>query len=215
MSGADGVELDIQATRDGEVIVFHDPDGLRVANDKRVVKECAMGELTEWDVGSWKNALFARERIPLLSQVLREAPAEAITMIEIKAGSELLPLLVKTLAPYTDNRVALLSFDLKIAGLAVKALPHIPVYLNVKAWRVGRLNGFIRRARSAGLAGVSLGWSERITDALVRRVHSAGLSCAVWTVNDAASVLRAKSMGVDILMTDDPAAMLPLVRNGA
>ena len=69
-AGADLLELDVQVTRDGEAIVFHDFTLQPKLGDPRWVRDLAWGELQGLDVGSWFGPDFRGERIPRLADVL-------------------------------------------------------------------------------------------------------------------------------------------------
>ena len=76
-AGADGVELDVWLTKDGEVVVIHDETVDRTSNGSGKVKEMALEELKELDFGNG-------ERIPTLEEVFEALPEDAIVNVEIK-----------------------------------------------------------------------------------------------------------------------------------
>lgn len=83
----DGIELDIQLTKDGEMVVIHDGDVERTTNGKGLIKDLTLSELKELDAGSWFNATFKNEKIPLFSEVLALLEATnypGVLNIEIK-----------------------------------------------------------------------------------------------------------------------------------
>ena len=73
-----GIELDIQPTRDGRIVVFHDSDLLRMCGDRRRVRELTLKELRELRLKD------TNERIPTLSEVLRVVRGRVPLLIEIK-----------------------------------------------------------------------------------------------------------------------------------
>jgi len=209
--GADGIELDIRLTRDGELVVFHDENGKRVVGHPQTIKESSFEELRAWDIGSWKDPSFAAEKIVLLSDVLKSSPENSLTMIEIKDGMEMIDPLKKLLSGFPKKPVAILAFDAEVGAAAVENLKPFPVYLNVKARKIISLGSFIKKVQESKLHGLSLGWSRLMSRIIVSRIHEAGIPLAVWTMNNPADVIKAKEWGVDILMTDRPEIMVPLV----
>src|SRR3990172_9877913 len=68
--GADMIELDVQLTRDGEVVVIHDWTLDRTTSGTGPVRACSLAELRRLDAGAWFDAAFAGERVPTLGEVL-------------------------------------------------------------------------------------------------------------------------------------------------
>lgn len=202
-AGADGIELDVRLSADGEVVVFHDEDGRRLAGDPRQVSACTLAALQAWSIGG--------EAIPTLRDVLAEAPPESLVLVEIKTGPEILPALKEVFRERTSTGLIILAFDPDVAQAA--RVLEVPVWLNVPADRAGAIGEVIAMVRERMLAGISMGWSELITPDLVGRVHDAGLAFATWTVNDPSAARRACAGGVDLLMTDDPVNMLSALRH--
>lgn len=68
--GADGIELDIQKTKDGKLVVIHDETLERTTDGSGWVKDYDYESLSKFDAGSWFGPEFKREKIPLLDDVL-------------------------------------------------------------------------------------------------------------------------------------------------
>jgi glycerophosphoryl diester phosphodiesterase len=203
--GADGVELDVQLSADGELVVFHDRDGERLCGQRQRVAACDWQNIQSWRVQG--------EPVPLLADVLREAPAGVIVLVEIKCGAEALPAL-KTLAlSHSNLQIAVLAFDPEVARTAARG--PLPAWLNVEQEHAGRLDELLAFANEMELKGLSLGWSEQISADIIRKVHGAGLGFAVWTVNNPATALRLQAWGADILMTDHPEAIRKVIQHAA
>jgi len=204
--GADGIELDVRLSSDGEVVVFHDEDGRRLAGVPDAVSRQSFSSLSTWRING--------ETIPRLDDVLTASPPNSLTLVEIKCGAEILPALQTVMARHPRQPVGFLTFD---ADLAIKAVHHFqphPVLLNLEPTEVTRLESWATFAVKHRLAGLSLGWSEMIDDAAVRLVHRHGLLVAVWTVNDPVALRQLLASGVDFLMTDDPGRMIVQVHRG-
>jgi len=76
-AGADGIELDVWMSRDGEIVVIHDGTVDRTSNGSGKVKEMTLEELRELDFGNG-------ERIPTLEEVFDAVPENAVVNVEIK-----------------------------------------------------------------------------------------------------------------------------------
>ncbi|MGD0020704.1 MAG: glycerophosphodiester phosphodiesterase family protein [Smithellaceae bacterium] len=82
--GADMIELDVQLTRDGEVVVFHDEKLTRCTNGKGRIAEYALSELKKLDAGSWFGEEYKGTTIPTLEEVLNLCRNKIAVNIEIK-----------------------------------------------------------------------------------------------------------------------------------
>lgn len=82
--GADGIELDVHLSKDGELVVIHDDTLDRTTNGTGRVQDKDLDELKTYDAGSWFDSKFASERIPLLQEVIDILPDEVFLNVEIK-----------------------------------------------------------------------------------------------------------------------------------
>jgi glycerophosphoryl diester phosphodiesterase len=81
---ADMLELDVQLTSDGEVVVFHDEKISRCTNGRGRIADHTLAGLTKLDAGSWFSKAFAGEKIPTLIDVLKVCKDKIAVNIEIK-----------------------------------------------------------------------------------------------------------------------------------
>jgi len=82
---ADGLELDVQLTKDGHVVVVHDDTVDRTSNGKGVVEELYYDDLKKLDFGSWKDNQYVGESIPLLKDICKFVKDKNMLLnIEIK-----------------------------------------------------------------------------------------------------------------------------------
>lgn len=211
--GADGAEIDVHLTRDGEVVVIHDPDTLRTCGKKLAIKETALDALRALDAGAWKDKKFAGEKIPLLAEILDAVPAGKTLIVEIKCGVEILPALEKILAARgSEKKIVIFGFDLFVVREARRRFPSLPVLWLHKGEKkeAGRPaaypNDMLRTATEAGLDGVGLHFDGVSAD-LVAEARERGLRVFVWTVDDPAEAKRLRKLGVDALITNRPGEM--------
>jgi glycerophosphoryl diester phosphodiesterase len=86
---ADWAELDVQLSKDGEVIVCHDSKVDRTSNGKGAIKDLTLAELKKLDAGTWKDPKYSGERFPTLREALDLCRRDHIGLyIEIKDISE-------------------------------------------------------------------------------------------------------------------------------
>ena len=84
-SGADGVELDVRLTRDGQLVVFHDRGLKRIGKRRGLVTNTTLEEMRELDVGAWFGPEYRGERPPTLDEVFELLPADFLINVEMKA----------------------------------------------------------------------------------------------------------------------------------
>lgn len=78
------VEIDVQLTKDHEVVVIHDYSLNRTTNGNGFVKAHTLSEIKKFDAGSWYGDAFQKEEIPTLEEVLKILPKDVWLNIEIK-----------------------------------------------------------------------------------------------------------------------------------
>lgn len=198
--GADIVEIDVQETADGQVIVVHDADLMRVGGHPTKIWDGSFDELRAVDIGGWFADEFTGQRVPTLEEVLELCRGRARVDIELKdyGHDERLEERVADIVERTGmtDQVILMSLSVSMAR-RMKALRP--------SWTVGLLTakavGDLTRADADFLA-VHTGIAST---AFIRRAHRAGREVYVWTVNDQLNMSRMLTRGVDGIITDHPA----------
>lgn len=217
----DAVELDIMLSKDGRIIVIHDKDTKRVSDVDRTVVEQTLDELRSLDAGRWKDAKWAGEKLPLLSEVLATIPDGKRLFIEVKCGAEVIPELVRELqaAGKKPAQTAIIGFSAPTMAAAKQALPNLEVYwiVNIKpdpkaAKPPLTVDELIETAKRINADGLDLSACDTIDKPFGDKVRSAGLKLAVWTVNDPAVARAMQAAGVQGLTTDRPGWMREQLR---
>ena len=198
--GADWIEIDVQESADGTVIVAHDSDFMKAAQVPTKVWDVTQDELERIDVGSWFDPEFSDERVPTLRQVLTAARGRARVIIELKYYGHDVDL---------ENRVAAIVEDTGMEDHVSTMSLKYPAVQKMRVlrpdWRAGVLAA-TSVGDVAGLEGDFLALNQGgITPGLTDRAARAGKQVYAWTVNDPVSVVRMIWVGVDGLITDDPA----------
>ena len=176
------------------------------------VSETALSELQKHNVGAWGawKEKGGDERIPTLSDVLKEVPPDKRVVIEIKCHEEVLPALAQTFTQtkLKPGQLPIITFHHEVAEAAKKKCPRHEVFW-LHGWSKEKQNPtveqLIQKANDAGLDGLNLNYGFPINKEFVARVHAAGLKLYTWTVNDAAVGRALRDAGVDGITTDRPA----------
>jgi len=209
--GADFVELDVQESADGEVLVVHDSDLMKLGGAPSKIWETDAATLRAVDIGSHAGPQFSGERVPTLAEALAVCKGKARVIIELKSYGHDQKL---------EERVAAI---VEAAGMADDC-----IYMSLDHAMIGRMKRLRPSWRCGVLVAKAVGDLASLdadffavearvaTRRFVRRVHGAGREIYVWTVNDPAWMLAAMSHGVDGLITDKPdVARLVVARRAA
>ena len=210
--GADAVEVDVQLSRDGHLVVFHDANTRRTAGLDKRVSEQTLAELRRLDAGLWKEKRWARERIPLLDEVIETIPTGKRLFVEIKCGSEGLSSLAESLnrSGGKPGQIVPIGFSLETMRLAKKMFPGFEIGWVAefkRDWRGAwwpRPEHLIAQARAAGLDAIDLSAHGPWKPPLGKKVHDAGLKLYVWTVNSMAKAREVIAGGADGITTNRP-----------
>jgi glycerophosphoryl diester phosphodiesterase len=206
-AGADGVEFDVQRTRDGHLVVFHDDDLKRICGVGGRVVASTLAQLRELDAGRHFGPQFAGELIPTLDEVIEALPASAFVNIE-----------AKRFRLRSDGLEASLVEAIRRHNLKGRCI--VSSFNPMLLWRLGRMD----RTIPLGLLyapdlpfGFNRGWSrwllrlaalhpyhEQVTPKLLQQAHAHGQQVNTWTVNEPADMRRLIELGVDSIITDRP-----------
>jgi glycerophosphoryl diester phosphodiesterase len=195
----DYIEIDVQETADGEVVVFHDSDFMKTAGNPLTVWDAVRADIDAIDVGSWFDPAFAAERVPTLEEVLSAARGQARIIIELKYYGH-------------DEDLERRVIDIvEQAGMADQI-----VVMSLKYDKIQKIRSMRSDWTYGLLTTVHLGDATRFevdflavnavtaTRGFVERAHRAGMDIYVWTVNDPYLMSAMMSRNVDGIITDDP-----------
>jgi glycerophosphoryl diester phosphodiesterase len=196
---ADWIELDVQEDADGRVIVAHDSDFMKVANNALKVWDATASDLTSLDIGSWFDTAFSDQRVVSLHDVLETAHGQVGVVIELKyyGHDQRLEERVVEIVEATGMQDDIMLMSLKLSGLQ-KAAALRP------RWTRGLLNTVsVGDLTKLDLDFLALN-AEAATPSMIRRAHKHAMRVFVWTINDPVQMSVMLSRGVDGLITDEP-----------
>ena len=237
--GADGIELDLQLTKDGVLVVLHDETldrtarpttGSGPADCAGLVHETTLAQIETCDVGIWFNQAFARYakpeyaglKIPTLEEVFDRYGESTNYFIEIKSPAsapgmeeELLRLMDEhglTKPAARDRRVVVQSFS-QASLQKVHALdPSLPLTQLFPGAETGE--GIRARLDATRSYAICIGpWKADVDVALVEAARACNLDVHPYTVNETPEMERLVAAGVSGMFTDFP-DRLEAVLNG-
>ncbi len=221
---ADLVEVDVQRTKDGALVVMHDTTLARTTDVRQVfprrapwlVSDFTADEIACLDAGGWHSGQYVGERVPTLEQVvdvlrhsstgllveLKHAALHPGLADDVASALEAVPTYVGTAAP--AGRLMVQSFDQDALRRHKARLPSVPV-------------GVLGTPSRPELGAIAT-WADQVNPvhwslraSYLEAVHRHGLRCHVWTVNRQTYMRRVLDLGVDGVITNHPHVLRRIV----
>jgi glycerophosphoryl diester phosphodiesterase len=218
--GVSAVELDIQLTCDGHVVVIHDVDLERTTSGRGDVRQLTLAEVRAVSAGypDRFGGDWAGERVPTLAEALALLRDRARAMIELKAESvtedETGGLEARAVAEIRRagmaDKVALISFDQRAILRLRRLAPEIS-----RGRIFGRTTAdeLLADARASG-SEVVLPHKSQLSDALVARVHTAGIKLATWVVDEPEELRELARFDLYGVGSNRPGVLLEAIADG-
>lgn len=198
--GADWIELDVQQTKDKEIIVIHDTNFKRTTGVNKKTWKLNMDEVEKLDAGSFFSEKYKGEKIPLLKDVIAFAKKE-----HMKLNIELKPTGHET--EFEKSVIDIInSFDFKdncvVASQVYEVLERVKEYdASIRtAYVMSFAYGDIVSLKAADHFSIE---ESSVTSSLVKQVHKEGKQLYVWTVNTEEDMKKMIDLNVDNIITDN------------
>ena len=201
--GVDGIETDVQKTKDGKLVLFHGERLDRTTNGIGVLQEASWQELQHLDAGSWFDDIYAGQRIPLLIEALERYGTRSYLDLEIKQIGLELEVLDMVEQLNLLDRVAFTSRD-------------FPTVCNIKKKnplaQAGYLTADFSEENLERVVKANIQYfcprAEKVTKHLVDQWRSLGLFVRACGVNNTEMMRNAIHAGVDGMTFDFPDILL-------
>lgn len=198
-SEADWIEIDVQRTKDGKYILFHDDDLIRTAGVKQRLDQLTYEEIEQYTIGREIGLKDTTEKIPLLSDVLDLCKGKIRVNIELKGKSADQKMVKDVIGMLRSKRmtreVMLTSLDYDLIALIEKDYPN---------FETGFIYFFMMGDPSRIKADVLILEEGAATSSMISKIHSVGKKAIVWTINDEAAMIHYAESEVDGIITDRP-----------
>lgn len=213
--GADGIELDVNLTADGHVVVIHDRIVDRTTNGSGEVRDMELKTLKGLDAGSWFAPKFKGEKVPTLVEVLKLVGEDVFTNIELKPKYYISPLdqLPGKVAALVErhnleNKIIFSSFSPWTLIKIHRLLPSVPVGLLIFS---GVLSSLARLFVSGFVRYQSLHpHFSAVTPVMLQRARTKGYRVFAYAVNQPEDIRRLFALHIDGIITDDPLLALTI-----
>jgi glycerophosphoryl diester phosphodiesterase len=207
--GARHIELDVEATRDGHIVVIHDDTVDRTTDGSGPVTGHTLEALQALDAGSWFGGDFAGERIPLFDEVLGRYKGRVHLHTEIKGRSTYLSQRTADLVRQHGmvDQVTITSFQKarleEIRGYA----PELTA-----GWLLPEVSdAAIAQAHDLGMRQICPR-ATTVTAELVSRLHAEGFVVRAWGVDTEALMRQVVEAGADGMTVNFPDKLLAFLR---
>ncbi|MFD7100758.1 glycerophosphodiester phosphodiesterase [Streptomyces xanthophaeus] len=189
-SGMDVIALDLQLSKDGSLVVLHDPEVDRTTDGSGAVADLTLAALRELDAGQG-------EHVPLFEEVLEAVRTPLQASVADPAAARVLAELVGRRD--LTGRVEVASFHDAVLTETARLAPGVRTTLYADPHGPD----IVDRALAAGASTVALD-IRRLTLETVEAAHEAGIRVTGWTVNTLDQLRLARALGLDGAATDFP-----------
>lgn len=206
------IELDTALTKDGQIVLMHDKTVDRTTNGKGPIAELTLDEVRKLDAGAWKDAKYKGEPVPTLAEIDDVSRGKSIMMLDLKAtgqGKQIAAWLAESKRPI--DQVILAPWTVEEGADLRKYVADVPmILLHSKLPTKSHSDDELAALKAVGFSGFSIDWRV-LTPAFVDAAHKNGMKVYVWTLNEAPDIAGAALLGVDGIVTDDPAVTIKLL----
>lgn len=203
------VETDVQLTRDGVPVLFHDTSLERVTGDPRSVGELDADAVARLDAGSWYAPEFAGTRIPTLDDFFAALAerGEARALVELKAdwNAEGVRIVTGLIDQHgLRGRIVLQSFSLETLFTLQRVAPTIPRILLTRELPADP----VPLAERLGVIGFGTTVASVTAEpGALEALHEAGVAVLCYTLNSHEHWEEVSALGVDGIITDEPSEL--------
>jgi glycerophosphoryl diester phosphodiesterase len=207
----DGIEFDVQMSRDGVLVLFHDRTVQKVSGGNQRVADLTSEELAQFDWGKWFHPDFAGEplmtlrralglldRFPRMLVEIKSHPSERASGHPYRLTERLIEMIDHPDFRAFHDRIAILSFDPDVLSRAHDRAPHLRYVLNVPDTALSMIGG-----ETDHLWAVDIN-IDRLTDRHVQQAKNKQLRVLTYTCNSLKQVDKARQLGVDGIISDRP-----------
>lgn len=205
--GADGIEFDVQISKDGRLIIHHDRKLGRTEDATGMVSQWNFRDLRALDVGSWFGDDFAGAQMPTPEEIVESVGDRLLLNFELindsfqlnGVGSRLVELFQRM---NLFSRAMISSFNPRALWQVKKMEPRITIgalWGPEENWLVR--SNLVRKILNPQALHPR---HDIVTPELVAAAHARGQRVHTWTVNDEETARRMIALGVDMLMGDYP-----------
>ena len=206
--GFDYVEVDVALTADRHPVLMHDAMVDRTTDGHGRLSSLTLAQVQELDAGSWFHEQYAGTRVPTFAEfldVLEDSGHRAI--VELKGewdAAAVEAVVAEVAARNLERRIAVSSFDARTLAMAAAASSVLPRLFILRQLP----EDVVRAATEATVRGIVVDRRALLErPEVVDELHAAGIRVVVYTLNSDTQWDAVTALGVDGILTDDPATL--------
>lgn len=202
---ADGIETDVQLTKDNIPILIHDERVRRTTNSDGYVKDYTYDELLQLDAGSWFSNRFTGETIVSLNQLLQWIQFKNISLnMELKNNKinykYLESIVFEMINHYQlQKRTTISTFN----PTSIQKLKKFNNHVEIALLTSKRTRGNVKYVRELGANALHIKY-RLLNFRLVEQCHRENIAVRVYTINKVTHMMRCFELGCDGIFTDLP-----------
>ncbi|MGP4042283.1 glycerophosphodiester phosphodiesterase [Gracilibacillus sp. D59] len=203
--GADGIETDVQLTKDNIPVLIHDEQLNRTTNGTGFVKDFTYNELNQLDAGSWKSPHYIDTKIPTLDDLLAWNQEKQLKLnVELKNNiisyQGLEDIVCQKLVEYNmADKTVISSFNHK----SITRINENKTNIDYALLTGKRNKALIPYSKKIKAKGIHIRY-RLLSNRLVMLANENNLYVAVYTVNSPITISKAIRLGCHALFTDVP-----------
>jgi glycerophosphoryl diester phosphodiesterase len=207
-AGFDYVEVDVALTADGHPVLMHDASVDRTTDGHGRLSTLTLAQVQTLDAGSWFAQEYVGTPVPTFAEFLDVLAASGRrAIVELKGewdAAAVAAVVAEVTARGLERHVALSSFDartLAVAGAASTVIPRLFILAHLPP-------DVVRAATEASVRGIVVDRKALLNrPEVVDELHAAGIRVVVYTLNSNTQWDEVTALGVDGIVTDDPATL--------
>ena len=204
---ADYAEIDVQETLDGVVVVLHDSDLMRVTGKKRKIWKTTFAKVRELDAGSWFSPEFVGERIPTLEEAVEVAKDKIKLNIELKFYGHNQRL--------TERVVSIIKAEGFVDQCIVMSTNYQELF-KVKELDNRIKVGFVFFEAIGKVFDLEVDifsiFRKKATKSFITKARKREKEVHVWLINTPEAMEHFIYLGVDNIITDNPAKLVAILK---
>lgn len=212
-AGADIIELDVQLSKDLQVIVIHDETIKKFTGIDKNVKGLEFDYLKKLDFGSWFSPEFKGEKIPSLQEAFEKIGKKIKYNIEIKKGEKIYPGITKSVINLVNKfdileNVLISSFDLEV----IKKLRELNKEITAGIiFEKNEWNYYLKIAQKLDCQFI-VPEKGLITESNVSKARDMGISVYPYVSDEEEEILKLIQTGVDGIITNRPDILSAIIK---
>lgn len=209
-SGADYIELDVQLTKDGELVVMHDDDIKRTTDGEGSLSLMTYEETQKYSAGSWfsDDGTFDDVKIPKLSEVLDLVGHDILLNIEIKSHGNVAATAEKVAELVEQYDIGDSCYVTSFSYQALKKIKELDP--EIKTALIANIAPSTVYSQMKYIDAISMNYLF-VNQSVVNYAHHSGKKVFVWTVDRSGEMKKMMALGVDNIITNRPEKAIEVV----